>query len=376
MIWPVLLLIPVGFLIAFPITAIMRSLGHKLGTLDSAGSSGHEKELRQIPNTGGVAIFTAVCAPIAIAIVMLFLFGRDFWVERLPSLDLHWERLLGPREDGLPTVYTAIALIASVAVLHVMGLLDDRKSVGALTKLGVQVALAAVLWIWFEVRLLEMLGPALSLIITIGWIVVITNAMNFLDNMDGLSAGVGAIAACFLLAATLVNQQWFIGCMLALLIGAQLGFLIYNFPPATIFMGDSGSLVIGFLLAVLTARTTYYHDSLGGGWYAVFMPMIVLAIPIYDLASVTLIRLKQGKSPLVGDQQHFSHRLVQRGLSKRGAVVIIWCFAAITGVGGISLGKLELWQAVMVFIQTGLLLVTLALLEHASRKSARKDEES
>jgi len=154
--------------------------------------------------------------------------------------------------------------------------------------------------------------------------------------------------------------------------GALIGFLIFNFPPAKIFMGDGGSLVIGFLLAILTARTTYYNPddpayALGGGWYGVFMPVIVLAIPLYDLLTVTVIRLKQGRSPFVGDQQHFSHRLVQRGLTKRGAVIVIWAATAVTGIGGIALGSLQPWQAVLVGVQTLLVLLMLALLEHASR---------
>jgi len=132
-------------------------------------------------------------------------------------------------------------------------------------------------------------------------------------------------------------------------------------------------------LAILTARTTYYDPDdypLGGGWYGVFMPLVVLAIPLYDLASVTLIRLGQGRSPLVGDQQHFSHRLVRRGLSARGAVVVIWVATAVTGIGGVALGRLEGWQAILVGVQTLLVLVMLALIEHASRPARTSTQES
>ena len=260
-----------------------------------------------------------------------------------------------------------------MTVLHVMGLVDDRRGLPAFPKLLVQIAVAAVLVVWFDVRLLTLLGTGGSIAVTIVWIVAVTNAINFLDNMDGLSGGVAAIASALFMVACLVNAQWFIGATLALLLGGLLGFLIFNFPPAKIFMGDGGSLVVGFLLAVLTARTTYLHPDLGEGWYAVFMPVVVLAIPLYDLATVTIIRLSQGKSPFVGDQQHFSHRLVQRGLSKRGAVLVIWAFTAITGIGGIALGRLEGWQAALVGVQTLLVLFTLALFEHASRRAARTD---
>src|SRR5690606_21905185 len=103
-------------------------------------------------------------------------------------------------------------------------------------------------------------------------------------------------AALFLVAA-LLNAQWLIAAMLALLIGSLAAFLCFNFPPASIFMGDGGSLVVGFLLAFLTIRTTYFGHDPDTGWYGVFMPLVVLAIPLYDLVSVTLIRLRQGKSP-------------------------------------------------------------------------------
>ncbi len=221
------------------------------------------------------------------------------------------------------------------------------------------------------------MGGAASVIVTILWIVAITNAINFMDNMDGLAGGVSAIAATMFMIATMLNAQWFIAGTLALLIGGLVGFLIFNFPPAKIFMGDGGSMVIGFVLAVLTARTTYYDPSnsafaLGGGWYGVFMPVIVLAIPLYDFITVSVIRLRQGKSPFVGDQQHFSHRLVQKGLSRRAAVIVIWAATAVTGIGGISLGSLQEWQAILVGVQTALVLVIIGLLEHVSRaKGAR-----
>ena len=269
-----------------------------------------------------------------------------------------------------------------MSVLHLMGMVDDRRSLSPWIKLAVQFAVAAAIVQWFDVRLLTVLDGMLSLgtwpslVVTVVWIVVVTNAVNFIDNMDGLAAGVSAIAAAIFMVACIVNHQWLIAATLALLIGGLVGFLVFNFPPARIFMGDGGSLVVGFILAILTARTTYYDPGqidypLGGGWYGVFMPVIVLAIPLYDLVSVTAIRLKQGRSPLVGDQQHFSHRLAARGLSERQVLVVIWSATAITAIGGISLGRLEGWQAILVGAQTLLVLMTIALVEHMSRPAAR-----
>ena len=362
-VWIILGLVGVGLAISLPATAVARAAGRRLGAFDTSGAPGHAKELRRVPNNGGVAIVLAVAAPMIAGLVALWALDADFWARLLPGAGDVMDRIRGQ------TTPTAVALLTAVVALYVTGWIDDRRSLSPWIKLAVEVAAAAVLVIWFEVRLLELLPAWASILVTIGWIVVVTNAINFMDNMDGLAAGVSAIAAGFFMAACLVNGQWFIAASLALLVGGLVGFLVFNFPPATIFMGDRGSLVVGFLLAVLTVRTTYYDPQLGGGWYGVFMPLVVLAIPLYDVLTVTLIRLKQGRSPLVGDQQHFSHRLVQRGLSPRGAVVVIWAATAVTGIGGVSMGRLQGWQAVLVGVQTGLVLLVIALLEHASRRA-------
>ncbi|HZK81433.1 MAG TPA: MraY family glycosyltransferase, partial [Humisphaera sp.] len=192
------------------------------------------------------------------------------------------------------------------------------------------------------------------------------NAFNFLDNMDGLSAGVAAVCTTAFLIATLSIQQWFVAASLALLLGSLLGFLCFNFAPASIFMGDSGSLVIGLLLGTLTVRTTFLPPgvSFGAGWYAVFAPVIVLAVPLYDLVVVSALRLMRGKSPFVGDTNHFSHRLVARGMSRRTAVLCLYLISAATAVAAIILAHAPTtFVAVLVFIQTLLILGVVMLLE-------------
>lgn len=374
MVLPIVVLIVVGLAISLPITAWLVRLGHRADMLDTPGARGHVKELRRVPNIGGTAIYLAVALPMVGGLAAIRLIDSEAWRDWMPALAEHLSRIR-------QTTPTAVAMLACMTILHVIGLIDDRRSLGPLPKFIAQFACAAVMAVWFDVRLLTVLdnrlpfGEAPSVIITILWIVAITNAINFMDNMDGLAGGVSAIAAALFMIATILNAQWFIAGTLALLLGGLIGFLIFNFAPAKIFMGDGGSLVIGFLLAILTARTTYYDPAqpdfaLGGGWYGLFMPLIVLAIPLYDFITVSFIRIRQGKSPLVGDQQHFSHRLVQRGLSKRGAVIVIWGATAVTGIGGISLGSLRGWQAVLVGGQTLLVLMIIGLLEHASRRSS------
>jgi UDP-GlcNAc:undecaprenyl-phosphate GlcNAc-1-phosphate transferase len=223
---------------------------------------------------------------------------------------------------------------------------------------------------------LTALGGAASAICTILWITAIANAFNFLDNMDGLSAGVAAVCTAAFLVTTLSIGQWFVAAALALLLGSLVGFLCFNFAPASIFMGDSGSLVVGLLLGVLTVRTTYLPagEQWAAGWYKVFAPVIVLAVPLYDLIVVSIIRMLHGHSPFKGDTNHLSHRLVARGMSRRTAVLCIWLITAATAVAAIILPHApNTFAAVLIFIQTLLILATVMLLEQHPLPVDRED---
>lgn len=394
MVWACLSLIAVGFAVSLPLTWLLVRLGHRLETFDSAGVPGQVKApRRRIPNTGGVAIFWGIVAPIAVGIAVL----NIPWTPYTPtsSVDSTAGDLLAGwfpgLQEHLPGIrerrWDAVVLILSLGIVHAMGLIDDRRPQRALPKLLVMIGVTSGLAILTGSRLLTALdgpagGPWLSYVITILWLIAIMNAMNFLDNMDGLSGGIGMIAASFFLAGTLVGShpQWFIAACLALLIGSLAGFLVFNAPRpwsdrgASIFMGDGGSLVVGLLLGFLTVRTTFIEPADTPGshplspWHGVFMPLVVLAIPLYDFATVLTLRLRQGKNPWVGDLQHVSHRLVQRGLSRRGAVYVLWALTAATGCGAITLRSLEGWQAILVGVQTLVILGVLFGLEHASRR--------
>ncbi|MCA9281695.1 MAG: undecaprenyl/decaprenyl-phosphate alpha-N-acetylglucosaminyl 1-phosphate transferase [Phycisphaeraceae bacterium] len=372
-----------SFLIALIGTALARILSVRLGFMDTPGTAGHLKaSTGRVPNTGGIAIFAAIALPLLFAIVVARLPDHTGIAKMFPAVVPHLE--------GIRSVTTlAIALLGAMGVLHVMGLIDDRRALKAGPKLLVMCIVCAVFAAIFnELRLLRIVDtwtgvPGGSYILTVLWFVVVTNAMNFMDNMDGLCAGVASVCAlCFMIGAWM-NEQWFIATALALLLGACLGFLVFNIPfpgarRASIYMGDCGSLVIGFLLAFLTVKTTYIPESAtgdagahvggglegAGGWYAALMPIVVLAVPLYDFASVTLIRVLQGKSPFKGDQQHFSHRLRARGLTPFQVLCVLCACAAITGVGGLMLRSLHDWAAALVGVQTLLVLGVIAALEY------------
>ena len=358
-----LLLIVLGFVLSCPLTALMRAVGGWVGQVDRPGL--RKIHDRPIPATGGVAIFIAFVAPALLGLAAAW-WAPDSW----------WQRWLAPATEHLAGMQKqtgmALALLAGAALLHVVGLIDDRRDLGPFNKLAAQIVASFVLVVFFDVRLFEWWGLWPSGILTVLWFVAIINAFNFMDNMDGLAGGVATICASVFLAAALVNGQWFIASLLGLLVGAMLGFLVFNFPPARIFMGDGGSLVVGLIIAFCSVRITYYDPAAGRAWYAVFTPLVVLAVPLYDLTSVTLIRLGQGRSPFVGDTQHFSHRLVRRGLSRRAAVVLIYACTLATGLGGAMLGRLAGWQAALIVAQTAAVILVLALLE--AHSPTRQDE--
>lgn len=395
----VLSLILVGFAIGLPAAWLARALGRKLNAMDGAGVTGQIKAAaRRVPNTGGIGIFLTI----AITSLAGLAFNWGFIPSGVDKLsgDLWFiPAELGSYIAGIQhQTPAALFLLGSLLILHIMGIIDDRKPLGPMVKLPVMLAAAFTVVIATDTRLLTLLdsygaaGRWASIAITVFWIVVITNAFNFLDNMDGLSAGIAAICAAVFLTTALVGGQWFIAALLALLLGSLLGFLRFNFPftksGASLFMGDSGSLIVGFLLAVLSVRITYASPAIpamrwqvfpnpagsipnvidapahaGHPWFAVFIPLIILAIPLYDFCSVCLLRIRQGRSPFVGDLQHFSHRLVKHGLSRRSAVLVIYGCAAVTGIGAIALPKLEPWQAALVGVQTLLVLLVIALYE-------------
>lgn len=396
-----LLLIAATFAVALPATWLARRLGRRLNALDGTGVPGQVKFApRRVPNTGGIGIFAAIFWVIGAGLVLVQSGGAGWIAENyVPQL----QNYLPGLAEQTPG---ALCLLGALLVLHIVGVVDDRRALGPYTKLIIMAGLAAAMVLLTDSRLLTLLdhhagGAWLSVVVTVLWIVVVTNAFNFLDNMDGLSAGVAAISASSFLVAALALRQWFIAATLAVMVGSLLGFLVFNFPwrtrrvdakngpvgGASVFMGDGGSLVIGFLLAFLTVRITYYtpeeivrliavtregamrHDPtlmpFGGSWYSMFMPVVILAVPLYDFTSVVMIRLSQGKSPFVGDLQHFSHRLVSHGLSQRIAVLVIYGCTAVTSIGGILLAHLDGWPGALVFAQTILVLLVIALYEWA-----------
>ncbi len=321
-----------------------------------------------VPLGGGIAIFTTIAAIILGAIVVvkfLVVPGHLDWLGQ--SVIIH--------KDGfLEKIGQLLILLFCIFALFLIGLIDDKKHLGPFLKLVVQFIVAIIAAVFAETRIEFFIeNKIITTALTTIWIVLIINAFNFLDNMDGLSAGIAVIASCILFVAAAISGQVFIGSLALILIGTLLGFLVFNFSPAKIFAGDAGSLVIGFLVAMLTLRITYYQQTQSGQWYSVFMPILVMAVPLYDFVSVTILRLIQGKSPFVGDTQHFSHRLKRHGLTDTQTVLTLYLATLCTGLGATFLYQVNLAGAVMIFVQTFMILAIIAILETSVKNDKTSD---
>lgn len=342
-------------------TYITRGVALRVGFVDRPGV-GHKQHARPTALGGGVALLLAITVPIVISGAVMWSMGQampdwfpDSWKPHLPGI-----------VSKLPTL---LGILGCATILCVVGLVDDRRPLGPNPKFVAQIAVAIVTaWI-LKIRAAEALSAPMSIVLTVLWIVLITNAFNFLDNMDGLSAGVAAIAAAIFAVASFQTQQLFVPGFACLLVGALAGFLFFNFSPASIFMGDAGSMPIGYLLSVLTILTTFYDPSQNLKPFGIAVPLLVLAVPLYDVASVVIHRIRAGESPLRGDRRHFSHRLVRRGLSTRGAVLTIYLATAATGLPAIALPHVGWFIAALLVLQCLCTVTMIAILEHVPHAS-------
>ncbi|MFA5865403.1 MAG: MraY family glycosyltransferase [Phycisphaerae bacterium] len=360
--WQMALLLMIPSVVgSFLLCWLMRFLSPKIGYVDRpAGRKAHS---RVTPMGGGIAIFLTFAFLILLGV---YLAATDK-ITRLSSFT--W---LGVHEPGVWTRFNQIGgILLGGLILVVLGLFDDLKNFGPYFKLFIQFAVAALVVIGFDIHLsLFVRVPAFGWIISILWLVTLTNAFNFLDNADGLSSGVALICAMVLLGVSIVAGQVLVTAFLACFAGTLIGFLAHNFPPAKIFLGDAGSLLIGYLLGVGTLLTTYYNQlNPATSETAVLIPLVVMAIPLYDFLSVIWLRWRSGVSPFVGDHRHFSHRLLKRGLTPRQMVLTIYLATVGTAVGAFMLRHLTGLPAILIFVQTLCIVAIIGILEYQPTKN-------
>jgi UDP-GlcNAc:undecaprenyl-phosphate GlcNAc-1-phosphate transferase len=347
-----------AFLLGAGLCAIARRVAPRLGLVDNPG--GRKAHEAPTPLGGGFAIWLSLILVLG-GVAAAAWFGRAYLPEEL-----------GPYVDGAWSRAGRLALLLGLATaIMTMGLLDDRFALGWRVRILVQFGLAAAFVLAGEQATLFQSNRWVAAGVTIVWIVGLTNAFNFLDNMDGLAASVGLIAALLFIGAQVAVGSLFVPAVLVVLAGALLGFLVHNRPPARLFMGDSGSNLLGFLLGTLTVEGTFTRE--GFSPLAVMAPLLVMAVPLYDTASVILIRIREGRSPFQPDRSHFSHRLVDRGLTPPLAVLTIDLVTLAAGLGALLLHRVqEPIEAAIILGQTISVLGIVAVLEaHTSRRERR-----
>jgi UDP-GlcNAc:undecaprenyl-phosphate/decaprenyl-phosphate GlcNAc-1-phosphate transferase len=275
---------------------------------------GHRKiHSRAVPLAGGLTVMTGFFLPILGGLLLVYV-GRDRFFDATLRELLQY----GFSRRGLQVS----AILVGALGMVLLGWLDDRYELGPLAKFGGQVVFALMV-AWSGIRItLFIPSEPVNYLFTVFWILTLTNAFNFLDNMNGLCTGLGVIAAWACAWSAAVHGQYLVSLLGFLICGALLGFLPFNFPNAKAFLGDAGSHLVGFLISVLAILPNFYSRETPHP-VAVLAPLLILAVPIFDLVSVIVIRTRLGKPIWIGDNNHISHRLARRGFSRSLAVLLI-----------------------------------------------------
>lgn len=351
-----------GFLtlvISALLTGFFRRVGTSWQLFDRPNSEKHKGHVRSVPLLGGPAMFLAWGTVVIGGVIAAMLGGG--WLPE--SVRAHLGGMVRVTPQLLGILLGAVLLVA-------IGMIDDHGRMRARTKLLGQVV-AAVLVVSLGIRATFFVGiPGVSWFGSVFWIVFLINAINFLDNMDGLAAGIGTLAAVFFALVAGFQEQYFVATLAAVTAGAAAGFLLHNRPPASIFMGDAGSHFLGFLLAILGILVTYYAPETTPTPTAVLIPFLILAVPILDLMAVVAARIRLGKPMHVGDHTHISHRFEKMGFSRAQSVVLVYLLVFATGASGLFLVWAPAPGAALALLQAAAVLMAVGILQYGGGKGA------
>lgn len=352
-----------GLCLALLFTPLFRSLAHKTGFLDRPADN-HKGHARATALLGGAAMFTAWITAILCGVILVLTHALPgYFAETLP---LH---LVG-FQLALVKQLSFVILGALLAV--VLGLIDDKWALKAKWKFLGQFIIALIPVLCGGLRINFFVDSQIfSICVTIFWIMLMMNSINFFDNMDGLAAGTIAIAMGFFTVIAALNNEYFFAVFTALNFGVCCGFWFYNANPASVFMGDSGSHFIGYLAAVAAAGVTYFDKSFSLSRFPVLIPLLILALPLFDTMMVVLIRTVNKKPFWIGDHNHISHRFVRMGLSRKTAVFLVHLLALTIGLGALPVYWGDFKTAAVVLLQAFLLLGIITILQF--RLEERKD---
>lgn len=345
-----------ALLVSLFLTPVAGVLGLRLGLVDVPSQKKIHTTLK--PRSGGIAIVLSFMFVLILDLVLAFAFGGSEILSRHVAM-------------YMPNIRSAltqlVALLAGGMFIFIMGLVDDRIMLRPTQKLLLQIV-AIVPLLLTGIKIVMFLPHIVGVILTVFWILLMINAFNFIDNMDGLSSGVAVIVLLFLSYLSYRAGEVFMVAILIMLAGSALGFLRYNFYPSRLFMGDCGSMFIGYMIGSLTVLSTYYQAGTMPTRLPVLIPLIVLGVPIFDTVSVVLIRFKTGKPIMMGDKNHFSHRLVNLGFTQPQAVVFIYLVTICVAMNALPLRYLDTRDSIIQFCQTVLLFVIIFILEYVGKK--------
>lgn len=343
-----ILILLVSFVATVLFTVVVKKYALRIGFVDHPNE--RKFHTKATPLMGGVALFFGFWITVLIGLISVRFFpciipsGLQMYVQGI------WMRI--------PWLF---AIFAGAFVISGVGLWDDKFVTGPMLKLILQIVVALFI-VACGIRIKLFLPVPLSYIITILWILIIVNAFNLIDNMDGVSSGVALMSSLLLLLVSMLMKNYFITAMLTAFIGTLFGFLLFNFPPAAIFMGDCGSMFIGYMMSIITILGTYYK-GLGPTSFPVVIPLLVLAVPLFDVCSVIVIRILTKKPVFYPDKNHFSHRLVNAGMPVRTAVLFLYLVTLCVGMTSILIPMLSLKGVIVVLSQAIGFMVIIAILE-------------
>ena len=324
--------------------------------MDRPSGEKHKFHGKATPLLGGAAMLTGW---------VLVLAGGMFLWSRAGALEQ--TRILQEYFPGAYSVLSRLAFLVLAGVMAVaLGTFDDVRHLKAHWKFLGQLIVALIAVWGGGIRItLFVAAPWFGFAVTVFWFMMLMNAINFFDNMDGLAAGTSAIALILFTVAAGFQHQYFTAALSALGAGCAVGFWFYNYSPASIFMGDGGSHFLGYLLAVSSAGTTYFNPAIASSRLSVLIPICILAVPIFDAMTVTVVRAANGKPFWIGDHNHISHRFVRMGLSRKRAVQLVHILCMLTGLAAMPMLWGNLATTAVVTIQMVLLLAMITILQYA-----------
>lgn len=350
------------------LTLILTPLFRKLAVLTNfmdVPANNHKGHKKSTPLLGGLAMFSSWL----ICIVLGVLSAKSSFAHTL--LNINTEQL-----TGIGTAVGQLIWLAAGAVLAVLlGLIDDKTAMSAQAKFSGQFVIALIAVFLGGVRFnIFPEYQLLSTLFTLFWIMLLMNSINFFDNMDGLAVGTVAIAMALFSVIAALNGQFLVASFSALNCGVCCGFWFYNANPATIFMGDSGSHFIGYLAAVISSQVTFFDKSFSLSRFPVLMPMLILALPLFDTLMVVIIRTRNRKPFWIGDHNHISHRFVRMGLDRKQAVNLVHLMAIAIGLGILPVFWGNFMTAAILIAQSVILLLIITCMQiWLSKKSDAKE---